>query len=51
MGVCCMTGDEYNYLAECKMCDVSSVIKVLDVDEKPLFCSLCGSEIEVEELD
>lgn len=43
--------NEYTYAAECSMCDVAYSVYVYEVDEKPLFCPMCGTENETEELE
>lgn len=39
--------EEYNFV--CEMCDTEITVTVVDVDEKPNFCPMCGNECEIEE--
>ena len=38
--------DEFTYALECIICEVETEVTVLDIDERPLHCPMCGSEVE-----
>jgi hypothetical protein len=40
------TRDPQEYSISCEMCDVDTEILVYDIDEIPLFCPMCGAEID-----
>lgn len=43
------TGDlEYNIV--CPICSVETSVIVFEVDEKPVFCSMCGEEADVQQV-
>jgi len=37
--------DPLNYEVICEVCDITTLVEVLEVDEKPIFCPMCGSEL------
>jgi rRNA maturation endonuclease Nob1 len=39
-----MADEEFQYQLECDVCGVDTFVVVSEVDEKPLFCTMCGSE-------
>jgi len=43
---------EEDYWTKCDVCDIETEITVFDdVEDRPIFCPMCGSEIEFEELE
>lgn len=40
-----MNDEKYDYEVECQICDSTTVITVIDIDEKPSFCPMCGEEL------
>mgnify|MGYP001271002199 FL=1 len=42
---------EKEYWAECVTCDTETQVLVIDEEEKPNYCPMCGYSIEYEELD
>lgn len=42
---------EEEYYAQCYNCDVETQVMVLDEEEPPMYCPMCGSEIEFELLE
>jgi len=40
--------DEYNYTLECPACEVSMEVKVFEEDELPVFCPMCGEDVNEE---
>lgn len=39
---------EEEYWAECEACEVETQVLVLDNEETPQYCSMCGSPLEYE---
>jgi hypothetical protein len=35
----------------CEMCDVMTDVMVYEIDEKPIFCPMCGAETESVSLE
>lgn len=33
------------YQIDCSICEVDSTVIVEDIDEKPIFCPMCGSDL------
>lgn len=42
---------EEEYYGQCDNCDVETQVLVLEEEELPLFCPMCGSSMEYEPLD
>ena len=42
---------EQEYWAECQACEVETQVLVVDTDESPQFCPMCGSPLEYEHLE
>jgi len=40
--------DEYTYTLECPACDVKMVLTVLNEDELPCNCPMCGEDVNEE---
>jgi len=40
--------DEFDYALECPSCDVSLTMRVVDEDERPAFCPMCGEDVNEE---
>ena len=38
--------DDQEYTLECDVCGVTTVV-IVEADEEPLFCPMCGTEIEI----
>lgn len=43
--------EEYNYSAECSVCETETDVSVLNNEEKPLFCPMCGTEVKFQPFD
>lgn len=42
--------EDFNWTISCDMCDTETDITVIQMDEKPVFCPMCGADcITVEE--
>ena len=39
---------EEEYYGQCDNCDVSTQVLVMDEEEVPLFCPMCGCQMEYE---
>ena len=45
-----MIQDDILYEVVCGVCDVETQVLVYEIDEKPVFCPMCGSDaIDLEE--
>lgn len=42
---------EEEYWAECEACESETQVMVLDNEEIPQFCPMCGSPVEYEQFD
>jgi hypothetical protein len=42
---------EEEYYGQCINCDVETEVLVIDEEEKPLYCPMCGCQMEFESLD
>lgn len=42
-----MIYDNFAYELSCPICDVSTEVIVLEIDEKPNYCPMCGEDAEV----
>lgn len=42
---------EEEYYGQCTNCDVETYVTVLDEDELPLYCPMCGCQMEYEPSD
>jgi len=42
---------EKEYWVECHACDVETQVLVVDEDEIPQYCPMCGFSVEYEELE
>jgi Zn ribbon nucleic-acid-binding protein len=40
--------DEFNYTLVCPSCEVSVELKVYVEDELPVYCSMCGEDVNEE---
>ncbi len=40
--------DEYNYTLDCPACEVHVEAKVFEEDELPVFCPMCGEDVNEE---
>lgn len=40
--------DQLEYQTECELCESTTLITVLDVDEKPNFCPMCGEDLQLD---
>lgn len=40
--------DETEYQLECGLCDTTTIVVVIEVDEKPIFCPMCGEDLQSE---
>lgn len=38
--------EEFTYSITCDICETSMTLKVMDVDELPNFCPMCGDEVD-----
>ena len=45
-----MIEDTRRFMTECPVCDSNCFIDVLNVDEEVIYCPMCGTEAEVEEV-
>ena len=46
-----MRGDNFTYEIECDICEVVTEVTVYEIDEKPVFCAMCGEQVEPELID
>jgi hypothetical protein len=37
--------EEFNYFLDCNSCDVKLQLKVVHEDEMPVYCPLCGEDV------
>jgi hypothetical protein len=37
--------EEFHYEAECDLCGTTQELIVIDIDERPNFCCMCGTEL------
>lgn len=44
-----ITMDRYMFELECSICDAELTVTVLNEDEKPGFCPMCGTAVVFEE--
>lgn len=42
---------EEEYWAACEICDTETQVIVLDSEDPPAFCPMCGSDVEFEPLE
>ena len=42
--------NEYEYSLECPVCETQLSLMVIDIDEKPINCPMCGTETEWSEM-
>lgn len=42
--------DELEYNIVCQVCDVETSVLVFDIDEKPVFCPMCGEQGDVKQV-
>jgi len=42
---------EEEYWAECIACDIETQVLVIDTDEEPQYCPMCGSPMKFEVLE
>jgi rRNA maturation endonuclease Nob1 len=42
---------EYRYLGDCVMCGSEFKLDILNEEETPLFCPLCGNTLDYEVVD
>jgi len=42
---------EEEYYGQCINCDVETEVLVIDEEEKPLYCPMCGCQMEYESAD
>ena len=47
----CLKMDEFQFELVCPLCDSRQQIAVIDIDEKPNYCAMCGTEAEWDTLD
>lgn len=38
--------EEYQYEIECPMCESMLDLQVYQIDERPCYCPMCGTEVE-----
>lgn len=46
-----MLEEEYEYNLECPVCESQLQLFVIDIDEKPVNCPMCGTETEWESIN
>ena len=42
--------EDIEYNTNCEVCGVQTSVIVFDIDEKPIFCPMCGEEAIVEQV-
>jgi predicted RNA-binding Zn-ribbon protein involved in translation (DUF1610 family) len=42
---------EEEYYGQCVNCDVETEVLVIDEEEKPLYCPMCGCQMDFESSD
>lgn len=45
-----MNAGDIEYNIVCPVCEVETSVIVFDVDEKPVFCTMCGEEADVKQV-
>ena len=38
------------YNVQCNLCDTKTDVTVHEVDEKPIFCMMCGEQVEPDDV-
>ena len=42
---------ETDYYGECDNCEVTTHVTIIDEDELPLYCPMCGCQMDFDEED